>query len=521
MPQDDPFDLFDQAERERIEDCFGRLAVERGLLSETQLEKCRFARESLREEDPSLRLGEVMMYRGYLTKAQALEILKAAHKELGHHRRIGGYELDRKLGEGAMGAVYRARQISMDRLVALKLLPQSLSSDETAIERFLTEARSVARLNHPSIIRGFEVGEANGYHYFAMEYVEGQTAARRLRKRGPVRETELIEIATRIAEALHHAHQSGIIHRDVKPDNIMLGEDGTIKLADLGLARREENLESHAEEGPAIGTPHYMAPEQVEGASSLDGRTDLYALGATLFHLGTGRPPFEGQTALQVLQRRLHEDPPAACAVSGRISRRFSAVLLKLMSRDRANRYADGEELLADLKRLQNGQQPLCMDRVKGLRFVALQRRLRTFLGGALRRMRDLFSHLRERLGHGSVRVPAALTTRRALGGTGALLFLAGGIWIAQRWDRIRGPQHPDDPSVEWSWPPEGVEPFEPAASETAWRATRAFLYKHADDEAACRRRLTLYLQKHPDAVHAAMARRLLRTLPASEQSAD
>jgi len=502
-------------DRQRVESAFGEIAQARGLVSAGQLAECQQEFRRMREEGSHVRLGEMMMAKGYLTKAQALDILKATHESLGHKRRIGGYEIEEKLGEGAMGAVYKARQISMDRTVALKLLPRSLSSNPEALGRFMREARIVANLNHPNIVRGFEFGEANGYPFFAMEYVEGGTVADRLDQEGVLSEEEVIDIGLQAGEALQHAHEHGILHRDIKPDNIMLGTEGVVKLADLGLATRE-GVQSITEIGDALGTPYYMSPEQAQGSEDLDGRTDLYALGASLYHLVTGRPPFDGPSAPVIMSKRLMEDPAPACSVNSHVSRSFTAVLMKMMQRDRTARYSDCAEFVTDTQRIRDGQKPQCIELA---RKAAVASRSATPEGES----KDGSDHAGE---SGSAPESSALERRQSrlpqlpvwvtpmhVGvALVALSVLLIGAILGRYWDRIFGPRHPLDASIVWSKPPEAPV-LKGAEAAEEWRRIRAFLNQNRNDAKAQAAEIRKFITRYPSSCHADHARDLLQDL--------
>ncbi|HUT34374.1 MAG TPA: serine/threonine-protein kinase, partial [Planctomycetota bacterium] len=225
---------------------------------------------------------------------------------------VGDFELLDRIGQGAMGTVFRARQRSMDRTVAVKVLLPRLAGDAAYVERFFREARAAARLNHPNIVLALTVGEDRGYYYFAMEYVEGHTVSLLL-KAGPLEERRALEIALQIARALDYAwSKERIVHRDIKPGNILITPKGVAKLADLGLAHEATLEEAGAPEadGKILGTPFYIAPEQILRRPDLDVRCDLYALGSTLFHMVTGHTPFEGGSTKAILARQLHEPAP-------------------------------------------------------------------------------------------------------------------------------------------------------------------------------------------------------------------
>lgn len=235
-----------------------------------------------------------------------------------------------------MGAVFKAHQPSLDRVVALKVLPPSIAEDKTFIERFQREARASARLNHPNIVQGIDVGkdEASGLWFFAMEFVDGPTAKEIVEKDGPIPEDRALKITRDVAEALVCAERSGIVHRDIKPDNILISSRGETKLADMGLAKQTHDDAGLTQAGQAVGTPHYMAPEQAKGLTDeIDIRTDLYGLGATLFSMLTGKPPFEGRSAAEIMAKHLNEKVPAAHRVSSDVSEVTGRLIAQLMQK--------------------------------------------------------------------------------------------------------------------------------------------------------------------------------------------
>lgn len=278
----------------------------------------------------------------------------------GSGKRVGGYEILSKLGQGGMGAVFKARQVSVNRVVALKILPPRLAKNREYVERFFREARSAARLNHRNIVQAIDAGEAGGYHYFAMEYVDGQPVSDLLKGGQPLPERQALEIARDVARALAHAHEAGIIHRDIKPANILLASDGTVKLADLGLARQATGAESGVTQpGFAVGTPDYISPEQVRGETDLDGRCDIYALGATLFHMLVGRPPYAGGTGNEVMAKHLSEPVPDAFKENPNVSRAASMVAWKAMAKERERRYQTALAMVQDIEAALDGRKTL------------------------------------------------------------------------------------------------------------------------------------------------------------------
>ncbi len=337
------------------EDRFGRVAVELGLINDEQLDDVLAAMKQLEEMGLSERMGTIMVKKGYLTETQVKEVTSAQGAK--SKQAIAGYEIVEKIGQGAMGAVYKARQVSMDRLIALKVLAPSLSKDRRFIDRFLTEARAAAQLNHPNIIQGIDVGKAGKYYYFAMEYVDGTTLTDRMKADGPVPEAEAVSITSQVAAALDTAARYGIVHRDIKPDNVMITTEGEAKLCDLGLAKRGKYRDPAAE-GTTIGTPHYISPEQSRGEVDVDIRSDIYSLGATLYHMLTGQPPFEGPTAAVVMTKHLTEELTNPQDFRPELSDGVVHIIERMMAKDAGDRYQTPAGLLDDLEHMGEGKGP-------------------------------------------------------------------------------------------------------------------------------------------------------------------
>jgi len=256
---------------------------------------------------------------------------------------LGKYELLEKIGEGGFGVVYKARDPALDRLVALKVLAPQFTSDSQAVERFRQEARLAARLKHPHIVTIYEVGEAAGRYFIAMEWIEGQSLDQRITAQGALPLGEVVRLVEQVAEALDYAHRQGLIHRDIKPANILLDSQGQATLTDFGIvkAMNEAGLTTT---GMALGTPEYMAPEQVLGGE-LDARTDLYALGVVLFHALTGQAPFRGTTPFVIQKAHLEEPPPDPRALNPALSPAIAMVILKALSKQPEQRFQSGAEL--------------------------------------------------------------------------------------------------------------------------------------------------------------------------------
>lgn len=275
---------------------------------------------------------------------------------------IPGYEILELLGQGSMGTVYKARQIALDRFVAIKVLRAELAEQTRYLERLQREAKLTARLDHPHVVKGIDYGVAQGQPYFVMEFAEGNSLKQLLQQRGRFRESDAIEIAMQVAGALENAHRHGIVHRDVKPGNIVLSSDGLAKLTDLGLARRPgDPTVTHT--GATMGTPQYISPEQARNPSAVDIRSDIYSLGATLYHLVTGSPPFAGESLADLLTKVLFEQAEAASSRESSVSSGFSLVLRKMLAKDPARRYQTPGELLDDLRRVRAHESPAVDER--------------------------------------------------------------------------------------------------------------------------------------------------------------
>jgi formylglycine-generating enzyme required for sulfatase activity len=269
---------------------------------------------------------------------------------------VPGYEVESVLGRGGMGVVYRARHLRLGRLVALKMALAGSYAGPVERERFRREAEAVAALRHPNVVQVYDVGDADGRPYFTMELMEGGSLARKLAGAPqPARQTAGL-LAT-LAGALQAAHEAGVVHRDLKPGNVLLTADGTPKVADFGLARRLEADERLTLSGAVIGTPGYAAPEQARGDRAAVGpRTDVYALGAILYECLTGRPPFHAETAAATLQQVVADEPVAPRRLNPSVPRDLETICMNCLSKEPARRYASAEELANDLGRFQAGE---------------------------------------------------------------------------------------------------------------------------------------------------------------------
>jgi tetratricopeptide (TPR) repeat protein/tRNA A-37 threonylcarbamoyl transferase component Bud32 len=270
--------------------------------------------------------------------------------------RIPGYDLEALLGRGGMGVVYKARHRRLNRVVAIKMLIAGAYAGPPERERFQREAEAVASLHHANIVAVYDVGDHDGWPYFTMELLEGGNLTQALAgSPRPAREAASLLIA--LAEAVQVAHRAGIVHRDVKPANILLAADGTPKVADFGLARHFEGESGLTLSGARIGTPSYMAPEQVNGkAGAIGPATDIYALGALLYEMLTGRPPFRGETAAETERQVLHDEPVAPSRLNTKVPRDPETICLKCLSKEPQRRYASAAALADDLRRYTEGR---------------------------------------------------------------------------------------------------------------------------------------------------------------------
>ncbi len=265
-------------------------------------------------------------------------------------KRLGVYELEEELGRGAMGVVYRGRQMTLDRVVAVKVLLESLVSDESFVTRFIREARLVASLNHPNIVHVYDAGRSENLLYFAMEYISGPTVTQLLRQKGKLPIAQAVEIGAQVAAALEYAHvEARMVHRDIKPENMMLDRWGKVKVVDFGLAR-VAGANAITRVGTVVGSLYYVSPEQLLGRQ-LDGRADVYALGVALYEMITGKRPFVGKNLAELSRAILMGPLEEPSKLDSSIPASLDAILLKALARDRDQRYSSAGELEEALHR--------------------------------------------------------------------------------------------------------------------------------------------------------------------------
>jgi serine/threonine-protein kinase len=341
----------------------GKLVLDLGLATRHEVDLCR--ENQKQSSDPNQRsLADLLVENGFITANQARRLRTQLDDR--KSSQIPGYHLLGKLGKGAMATVYKGRQISLDRIVAIKVLPRKMSENAEFVERFYKEGRAAARLSHNNIVQAIDVGSTpESYHYFVMEYVEGKTLYD-IMQPPPVgegrnfSEAEALDIILQIADALEHAHRRGLIHRDVKPKNILLTPQGVAKLTDLGLARDlDDKQAAETEAGKAYGTPYYISPEQIRGDVDIDHRADVYSLGATMYHLVTGRPPFDGDTPSAVMHKHLKEQMVPPDHINVALSAGISEIIEFAMAKNRDDRYQSLADMLEDLRSVRAGAAPM------------------------------------------------------------------------------------------------------------------------------------------------------------------
>lgn len=325
-----------------------RLLADTGLATDDKIEQ-------IRKAAGDADLIDFMIEKKVMSAAQGEKYRKKV-QEVEEAPSIPNWTIIRKLGQGGMGAVYKAvHNVMAKKVVAMKVLAPALANNPDFVARFEREARSAGALDHPNVVAGVDFGHTtSGAPYFAMEYIDGDSAKDLLAKEGKLKVADALKIVYDVGKALEHAAGCKLIHRDIKPDNIMIvRKDGTVKLADLGLAKQMDDENSMTQTGSGFGTPYYMPPEQARNAKYVDPRSDIYALGATLYHLLTGKVPFSGDTAMEVLIAKEKGNYAKASASNPDVPSQVNLLIDKMMAKDPAHRFQNASELIHQLDSLE------------------------------------------------------------------------------------------------------------------------------------------------------------------------
>jgi serine/threonine protein kinase len=272
--------------------------------------------------------------------------LKASKPDM---QTIGNYELLEKVAEGGMGSVWRARHAETGQIVAIKIMPAHMASNPTLLRRFEQEFRAASRLDHPNIVRALDYGDTGNTPYLVMEFVEGESLGQKIERDGKMTEAESVRVIAQVAQGLHRAHKQGIIHRDVKPDNVMVQPDGVAKLADLGLVKEVDADLNLTKTGRGLGTPHFMAPEQFRSAKDADIRADVYSLAATLYMMVTGELPFKSNGPLDAWMKKMNNDLTPPRQLAPELSERTDWAIRRAMSPNKEQRPSTCREFVEDL----------------------------------------------------------------------------------------------------------------------------------------------------------------------------
>jgi len=501
----------------------GGLAVERGYLTQEQIDEAFEVQRKMHDElGVDQPLEQVLVGKHLLSQDQTQELRHAAAIQTGEARLVAGYEVISKLGQGGMGAVYKAKHQRSGQFVALKVLPPSLATDEL-VQRFRREAEIVRTLDHDNIVACTEFGfdPRRKVHFCALELVEGEDLAKRITRLGRLSEDEALSITSQIAMALQHAFYNDLVHRDVKPENIMVTSDGTAKLLDLGLARlANQEATRLTQSGMFVGSPYYASPEQAMGEKEVDTHSDIYSLGATLYHMVTGKPPFEGTTVLAILQKHVNEKLPWPADVNPDISNGLCMIIAKMMEKSPEDRYQTPNDLNGDLDLLMEGNEPEIEDAelknssvmVRALRPRRRRPAARARIDGepVERRRRDSARERRRAAGREGRAKPSglsALPTGVKIGIPAAVgvlavvvlaVFLSGGGKPAQRRPKVERPdagQRTGD-TRKASSPPK-PEPPRSTAADALGKAKR-YEESHPDDLAGIMARWQTVVRDFP-----------------------
>jgi len=341
---------------------FEQLAVENGLVTETQVRDCLTVQEDSRKEDRDPDPVEsIMIAKGFMSEEEVRAVKTALGRmsrdeEKGDPLRIGNYEIIGKIGDGGLGTVYKARQISMSRDVALKVLHKKWLTDEEFKKRFLLEARLAGRLSHQNLIQVYDVGRDRGIYYFSMEFVDGETIEDMIERDGALENAKAVDFIMQVLRSISYIKNFDIVHRDIKPGNMMVTRKGVVKLGDFGFVKSKLDP-MIATEGEVLGTPDYISPEQAMGLETIDWRSDQYSLGCSLYHMVTGKPPYEGSGS-SVMRQHIKADLPDPRTINSKIPDAVVQILERMMAKDPNDRYSDTDQMFEDLELVKMGHDP-------------------------------------------------------------------------------------------------------------------------------------------------------------------
>ncbi|MGD0093926.1 MAG: serine/threonine-protein kinase [Planctomycetota bacterium] len=355
-----------------IDEAFARHLLQIGMARAEQVAEARDLQIQSAQQGRPMPLAEALTRSGAITLVQREEIEKRLRASPDGPQQLGQFKLLRKLGGGAMGTVFLAEDTMAQRQVALKVLLEKYASDPEFLARFHREAKAAGKLSHPNIVTAYTIGEEAGKQYYTMEYCQGETLGKLLDREKVLPWELALDIVIQVARGLQHAHRHGILHRDIKPDNIFIVDDptgslvrpggsrGVAKIVDLGLSKNISDAKQsfYTQTGVAMGTPHYISPEQARGEKDIDGRTDIYSLGATFYHLVTGHTPFSGTSANVIIVEHLTKPLPDPRNLAPGLPDGIVRIIYKMMAKEPADRYPSCAELLADLELVRAGKKP-------------------------------------------------------------------------------------------------------------------------------------------------------------------
>ncbi|MBI3856619.1 MAG: serine/threonine protein kinase, partial [Planctomycetes bacterium] len=440
---------------------FARHVRQIGLITPEQVNAALQTQSKSAQTGKPISVAEAFVTLGLLTPAQRETLEKKVKEQQAGVQQLGPYKLMKKLGEGGMGAVYLALDPASQKHVAVKVLPRPLGSNAEFVKRFKREAEAATSLKHPNIIGAFATGEDLGYHFYVMEYCEGKPLDALLAIEKQLSIPQAMGIVLQAARGLKYAHDQGIIHRDIKPSNIIVASDGTAKILDLGLSKNieESGLSFKTVTGAVLGTPHYISPEQAQGEKNVDGRTDIYSLGATFYHLVTGRVPFDGATALEILSKHVNTVLPNPQDIREDIPDAAVHVLLRMMAKEPADRYPDCGALIADLEEASAGRTP---------KTAMISAALTTIAPSAKRSIVKKRPPTIRRAA-AARKSPAPLIAAVA-GGAAVIVVLVIAL------SGSREPVEPPPPAVKIPAPPRPADPGKTAFDPSAWEKSLAEL---------------------------------------------